>query len=118
MTIYREIILDHAENPRNVGSIQNPTKSVTVSNLLCGDKIKMDILIKKNRIADIRFQGQGCAISRASSSLMTQWAKGKTKEELKKKTKKDMMDLLKIELGPNRIKCVLLPLEALQKLLI
>lgn len=118
MTIYREVILDHAENPRNTGNIQNPTNSVIVYNPLCGDKIKMDVMIKKNKVVDVRFQGQGCAISKAASSLVTEWAKGKTKEELKKMTKKDMMNLLKIELGPNRIKCVLLPLEALQKLLI
>lgn len=118
MTIYQEVILDHAENPRNTGNIQNPTNSVIVYNPLCGDKIKMDILIKKDKIVDIRFQGQGCAISKAASSMLTEWTKGKTKEVLKNMTKKDMMKLLKIELGPNRIKCALLPLEALQKLLI
>ena len=49
MTIYQEVILDHAENPRNTGNIQNPTKSVIVYNPLCGDKIKMDVLIKKTK---------------------------------------------------------------------
>jgi len=118
MTIYQEVILDHAENPRNTGNIQNPTNSVIVYNPLCGDKIKMDVLMKKDKVVDVRFQGKGCAISKAASSLLTEWVKGKTKEELKNMTKKDMMKLLKIELGPNRIKCALLPLEALQKLLI
>jgi len=118
MTIYQEVILDHAGHPRNVGSISNASKTVLVHNPLCGDKIEMDILFEKDKVVDIKFLAKGCAISKAASSLLTQQAIGKSKLELKKLTKKDMIKLLKIDLGPNRIKCALLPLEALQKLLI
>jgi len=78
----------------------------------------MDICIKGDKIIDIKFFGKGCVISQASASLLTEHAKGKTKQELKKMTKTDIINLLKIDLGPNRIKCALLPLEALHKLLI
>lgn len=118
MTIYQEIILDHAARPRNMGSISNPSKTVLVYNPLCGDKIEMDILFEKDKVIDIKFLAKGCAISKASTSLLTQQVIGKTKLELKKLSKKDIMKLLQIDLGPNRIKCALLPLEALQRLLI
>lgn len=118
MTIYQEVILDHAGHPRNTGSIPNATKTVQVSNPLCGDKIKMDILIENGKVIDIKYMAKGCAISKASTSLLTSRVVGKTKDELKKLTKKDIMKLLQIDLGPNRIKCALLSLEALQKLLI
>ncbi|MFA5136368.1 MAG: iron-sulfur cluster assembly scaffold protein [Patescibacteria group bacterium] len=118
MSIYRELILDHANNPRNTGIIVKKTKTVLVFNSLCGDKVRMDIVFKNNRVADIKFIGQGCAISKAASSMLTEYAKGKKKKELKKLTKTDIMNLLKIDLGPNRVKCALLPLEALKKLLI
>lgn len=118
MSIYQEIILEHASRPRNAGTIPNASNTVTVHNPLCGDRIRMDILEENGRIVDIRFSGKGCAISQASASLLTDAARGKPKEELKKMTKKDMMKLLGIELGPNRLKCALLPLEALKKLLI
>lgn len=118
MTIYQEVILDHSAKPRNVGSIKNATQTVLVHNPLCGDKLKMDILIEDGKVADIKFMPKGCAISKASASLLSEHVKGKTVLELKKLTKKDIMKMLGIELGPNRVKCALLPLEALHKLLI
>lgn len=118
MTIYQEIILEHASHPRNIGSIPNATRTVTVHNTLCGDKIEMDILIEDDVVTSLRFIGKGCAISKASSSLLSEYVRNKTKQELKKLGKKDIIKLLGIDLGPNRLKCALLPLEALQKLLI
>lgn len=118
MTIYQEIILDHASHPRNMGRINGASKSVTVHNSLCGDRIDMDVLLEGERVGDVKFEGIGCAISKASASLLTEYAKGKTKEELKKLDKQAIMDLLGIQLGPNRLKCALLSLEALKKLLI
>jgi nitrogen fixation NifU-like protein len=118
MSIYKEIILDHASNPRNVGSISNPTKTVVLYNPLCGDRIQMDVFINNETIEEIRFQAKGCAISKAASSLLTEFAKKKTKVRLRKLTKKDMIKMLGFDLGPNRLKCALLPLEALHALLV
>ncbi|MBI4009426.1 SUF system NifU family Fe-S cluster assembly protein [Candidatus Roizmanbacteria bacterium] len=117
MSIYREIILDHYKNPHNFGTLKNSSKNTSVSNPLCGDKIEMDIFFEKNKVNDVSFRAQGCAISQASASLLTDYTKGKTKEELKKLDKDFMIKLLGVELGVNRVKCALLPLEALHKLL-
>ncbi len=117
MTIYTEIILDHFENPRNRGFIVNSTKSCHVSNPLCGDKINMAIKVDKEKVADIKFEGAGCAISTAAASMLTEYVKGRKVADLKKLNQKSMIKLLGIELGVNRIKCALLPLEALHKLI-
>jgi len=115
MNIYQDIILDHYHHPHNQGVLSG--KSVEVSNPLCGDKIKMTISFEKNKVKEIKFQGEGCVISTASSSLLTDYVKDKSKQELKKLDSKFIIKLLGIDLGMNRIKCAVLPLEALHKLL-
>ncbi len=117
MSIYQEIILEHHRHPKNYGQVKQPSGRVELFNPLCGDKIEMTVRLVSNKIAEIKFRGQGCAISQAAASLLTEFAKGKTKEELKKLDKEFMIKLLRVNLGPNRIKCALLPLEALHKLL-
>lgn len=117
ITIYQEIILENYKFPKNVGRIVSPTNTTIVHNPLCGDKIILDILIKDNRVQNIKFVGQGCVISQALSSLLTEYAKNKTKNELRKLDRTFMIKILGIELGPNRLKCALLPLEALHKVL-
>ena len=117
-SIYQEIILEHYKNPHNFGSVKDPTKKTSVANPSCGDEIKMEILFKKDIVEEIKFKGQGCAISQASASILTDYVLGKSKDDLKKLDKDFMIKLLGIELGPNRIKCALLALEALYKLLI
>ncbi|PIY69165.1 SUF system NifU family Fe-S cluster assembly protein [Candidatus Roizmanbacteria bacterium CG_4_10_14_0_8_um_filter_39_9] len=116
--IYQEIILDHASNPRNIGSISNPSKTTLVHNPLCGDKIKMDVLFNGEKIKDIKFQVSGCAISKATVSMLSEKIKGKTKSELRKLAKQDIIKMLGIDLGPNRLKCALISLEALHNLLV
>ncbi|MBI5127664.1 SUF system NifU family Fe-S cluster assembly protein [Candidatus Roizmanbacteria bacterium] len=116
MSIYSELILDHYQHPRNFGIIVNPTLKSFVSNPLCGDEIEVAIKIEKGKVAEIKFQGRGCAISLAAASMLTEFLKGKPKEQLKKINKEHMIKMLGIELGVNRIKCALLPLEALKKL--
>jgi len=118
MSIYSELILDHYQNPRNYGKVNNPTNIIEVSNPLCGDKIKMAIIMKNYKVIEIKFEGIGCAISKASSSMLTEYLKGKAKDELQKLDKDFMIKMLGIDLGINRIKCALLPLEALKKLLV
>ncbi len=118
MSIYQDKILDHYRNPRNFGRIKNADKTAEVFNHVCGDRIDMDIVIKEGGVEEIRFEAKGCAISRASASLLTEYAKHKKIDELKKLDKAFIINLLEIDLGPNRIKCALLPLEALKKLII
>lgn len=116
-SIYQEIILDHYRAPRNNTHLSNPSASIAVSNPLCGDKLVMEIIEENGVITDIGFTGQGCAISQASASLLTEYVKGKTKDNLLKLDKDFILNMLGIELSPNRLKCALLSLEALKKIL-
>ena len=74
--LYREVILDHNRNPRNFGALEDATRVVAGVNPLCGDKMTLYVKVGNGKIEDIRFQGTGCAISVASSSLMTERVKG------------------------------------------
>ncbi len=81
--LYREIILDHYKNPRNSGTIESPPALVEEGfNPLCGDEVKVYVVVGDGRIADIRISGQGCSISRSSASLMSQAVKGKPLSEV------------------------------------
>ena len=82
--LYQEIILDHYRNPHNFGEIQRSCTIVEEDNPTCGDQIKLSLWVDENKtIQDIKFSGQGCAISIASASIMTETVKGKTTGEAK-----------------------------------
>lgn len=81
--LYREVILDHNRQPRNFGELENADRVVEGVNPLCGDRMKLYVNLDGERVSDIRFIGAGCAISVASSSLMTEKAKGNSVGELK-----------------------------------
>lgn len=81
--LYQEIILDHNRRPRNFGQLEQATHRAEGHNPLCGDEITVYIQVEDDRITDIRFDGQGCAISKASASLMTSRLKGRTLEEVR-----------------------------------
>jgi nitrogen fixation protein NifU and related proteins len=75
--LYRDVILDHNRHPRNFGPLAGASHHAEGHNPLCGDKLSLAVVLDGERIADIRFQGSGCAISTASASLMTEAVKGK-----------------------------------------
>ena len=83
MEPYTEKLIEHFRNPRNVGEIENPSASAQVGNPVCGDVMKIDLLIKDGRIKDIKFKTLGCAAAIATSSVLTEIAKGKKLEEAK-----------------------------------
>ncbi|MBM3129848.1 MAG: SUF system NifU family Fe-S cluster assembly protein [Chloroflexi bacterium] len=112
--LYRELILDHYQHPHNHGEIPGADISYEDSNPLCGDKIRIDIKLQGNVVADVKFNGKGCAISQASASLLTDELIGKSLDEIKKMDKQFILDLLGIPLGPTRIKCALLPLKVIK----
>jgi nitrogen fixation NifU-like protein len=116
MSIYGDIILDHYNFPRNNIKLAKPSAHIHVDNPLCGDSLDMEIVEKNGRIREIGFTGQGCAISIASASLLTEFVKGKTKDEVLKIDKDNVVGLLNIELSPNRLKCALLAWEGMIKL--
>lgn len=116
MDIYSEIILDHYKHPRNKGSIKNATASAVEHNPLCGDKIKIDILLDKSgKIKTIKFLGEGCAISQAAASMLLETLHGKTLKEVEKIKNKDVIKMLNIPISPAREKCALLGLIATKK---
>jgi nitrogen fixation NifU-like protein len=105
-------ILDHYKHPRNHGVLEQPTASREELNPLCGDKVRVDLLIKDGIIDDIRFSGRGCTISQAATSMMTEALKGQPVEAAKVFGKQDVLDLLEIPIGYSRLKCALLGLKA------
>jgi len=81
--LYQQVILDHNKNPRNFGKIDDPTHFAKGHNPLCGDKLDLYLVIEDNIIKDVKFSGSGCAISKASASIMTTLLIGKTIDEAK-----------------------------------
>ena len=82
--LYQEIILDHGKNPRNLRKTENFNKDAKGHNPLCGDKVHIFLKLNDNKkVEDISFEGQGCAISMASASIMTDLLKGKAEKEVK-----------------------------------
>jgi nitrogen fixation NifU-like protein len=79
--LYRDVILDHNRQPRNFGALEPADASVEGFNPMCGDRLTVRLRLSADKISDIRFEGQGCAISTASASLMTEAVKGKTRAE-------------------------------------
>lgn len=80
--LYQEVILDHSRHPRHFGPLDHATHNAEGHNPLCGDRVKIHLMLDgDNKIADIKFEGRGCAISQASASLMTDMVIGRTRDE-------------------------------------
>ncbi len=112
--LYVENILDHYENPRNKGVLDDPDISYEEDNPVCGDRIRIDLKVDDGVISDVRFSGRGCSISQAAASMLTEEIKGKTLDEVKRIGKETVLDLLGIPIGPVRMKCALLSLKVLK----
>jgi nitrogen fixation NifU-like protein len=117
--IYREFIIELFQNPHNFGKMDDPDKSAEVHNPTCGDRITLYLKIKNDVISDVSFSGQGCAISQASASLLTDAIKGRSLDEVQKLQKEDVLNLIRLDLSrnPTRMRCALLVLDALKKAL-
>lgn len=114
-SIYREQIIDLYENPLNYGSLDQADFVYEEDNPLCGDVIQISVKLDADqRVVDVRWEGQGCAISQASASLLTEEIKGLTLDEVKAFSKDDLLDLLGIQLSMTRVKCALLSLKVLK----
>ena len=98
--LYQQVILDHNKSPRNFRKIDNANFEAEGYNPLCGDRIDVFVLLENDIVKDISFQGSGCAISKASASLMTSMLKGKNKAEAEELFNK-FHDLITGKLGDN-----------------
>lgn len=117
MDIYKENILYHSRYPKNYGRLKDKTHSIRINNPLCGDQIEIELKIKKGIIKKIGFVAEGCIISRASSSMFLEFIKGKTLKELGQISQDQVIKLLGVKLGVNRMKCALLPFLAIRDIL-
>jgi len=115
VSLYRQHILDLYKNPHNFGKIEGATHEQRVHNPLCGDDITIQLIIKEDMVEDIHFTGTGCAISMAAASILTDKVKGMKVEEIKNMKAQDILEAVNIPLGPVRIKCALLSLEAVHR---
>lgn len=116
--MYRDIILDHYKHPRNFGTLPTSDAKASEYNATCGDRIIIELKMKNKKlkiVEDIKFSGEGCAISIASASMLTEKVKGMKNIEIMKLETNDILAMLGTTLTPSRIKCATLPLEVLQK---
>lgn len=102
--LYQEVILDHNRRPRNFHAIEGATCTAEGKNPNCGDQLTVWLLLDGDKVADISFQGVGCAISKASASLMTQAVKGKTRAEVTALFEKVRRVLTGEETAPAKLK--------------
>ncbi len=119
MNIYQQNIIDHYKHPRHSGSIEGADFVVYEVNTLCGDGLKFYIKLdeSKEKISSVTFEGEGCAISQASASMLTEELVGMTLSDLSNTiTKEFILDMLGVEINPSRLRCALLPLECLKKI--
>ncbi len=115
MDYYREYILEHYRNPRNYGTLEQPDAHAEDANPLCGDTLAIDLKIEGERVAEVRFQGRGCAISQASASMLSELIEGHTVAEVIQLGKEDVLDALGISISPARTKCAFLSLRVLHR---
>lgn len=115
--LYREIILEHWDNPQNYGELEHASFDNTEFNETCGDKMRIMGKVKDGKLVEISFISQGCAISKASASLFTQQIKNKKLDQIKKITGEKLLEDFPVPLAPARFNCALLCLKTIQKAL-
>lgn len=115
LDIYAERIIQHWEKPHNKGKLENASIAKHEENVSCGDQLTMYLRINDGKVEDVRFEGDGCAISMGSTSIMTDFIKGKTLKEIEKMDKKTVFEATGIEPGPARVHCATLPLRAIKE---
>ena len=113
--LYREYILEHYKRPHHFGELAEPDLEFHDTNPLCGDELRVQLKLDgDNRIADVAFSGQGCAISQASASMVSDEIIGMPIDDLLRLDKQFVLDLLGIDISATRIKCALLSLKVLK----
>lgn len=113
--LYREIILDHYRNPRKKGRLDPADVDYEEDNPVCGDHIHLTLQVDENDVIKaVGWEGEGCAISQASASMLYETLEGKTLAEAREIGKDDILEMLGIPLSPIRLKCALLSLKVLK----
>lgn len=115
--MYQERILQHYRAPHNFGPLEHADRTGEESNPLCGDHITVRLKVTDGKVDDARFEGDGCAISVASASMLTDKLKGLSLDDVGRLTRDDVLALLGIPLSPVRVKCALTGFAALGRAL-
>lgn len=134
-SLYQQLILDHYKSPRNKGELEDAQVEVHMRNPTCGDEIKLQLRVEDDRIAEVKFTGQGCSISQAAASMMTQILQGREVDDAlgiadrftgmmhgdeasaRDREMGDLRALAGVSKFPVRVKCALLGFDALQEAL-
>ena len=116
--LYQDFILDHYKNPRHFGQLEGEKESSEMTNLSCGDGIKVDVkLDDRGIITDVAWQGEGCAISMAAASVVSEWAVGQPLKAVKEMPIEEIVAKLGLEqISHSRMKCAYLFVHAIQKI--
>jgi nitrogen fixation NifU-like protein len=114
--MYREVILDHYKNPRGHGALESADVSAEGMNPLCGDEVAISLAFDEDgdTIRDVRFEGRGCAISQAATSMLMEMVKGRKASDVAEMPKEELLDEVGIPLTPVRLKCAILGLGVLK----
>ena|SRR2546429_8724114 len=113
--LYREQILEHYKHPRNFGELADADLEFEDNNPLCGDELRVQLKVDDDqRVSEIAFSGQGCAISQAAASMVSDEIKGMSVDELLRLDKAFVLDLLGIDISATRMKCALLSLKVVK----
>ncbi|WP_418281117.1 Fe-S cluster assembly sulfur transfer protein SufU [Halorubrum sp. DTA98] len=114
--MYRQQILDHYKNPRNYGELEDPDFTHVGENPSCGDTIRVDVALADDgeTIEAVRFTGDGCAISMASASMLSERLRGMTVAELGELDTDDVTEMLGVDISPMRVKCAVLGRQVAQ----
>jgi nitrogen fixation NifU-like protein len=115
MNIYKELLIEHYRHPRNKGRLSDCDFSTQLLNPSCGDSVSFQGKINGEAIFPLRFDGAGCVISQAVASLLAQMYENKKISDVLGISAAHLQEMIGMQLGPMRLKCALLPLEALQK---
>ncbi len=113
--LYSDILVDHFRHPRNYGSLDAPDISNEQFNPLCGDRIRLELKLEQSRVNEARFKGDGCAISTAAASLLTELILNEDIARLADFPDARLISALESNIQPARLQCALLPLHALRE---
>ena len=115
MELLYEELMEHYKEPRNYGVLDNFDIKQSDSNPLCGDEVLFTVKLDNDKIKDIKFSGMGCAISRSSTSILTEHVKGKSLNEIMNMSNDDFLEIYGFKPSAMRVKCALLRFIALKK---
>jgi nitrogen fixation NifU-like protein len=114
VALYSEVLLDHFRHPRNYGSLPEPDVTFEEFNPICGDRIRIELKIEDGLVEAARFKGDGCAISMAAASLLTELMIASEIKQLETITEERVIELLQSDIKPSRRQCAVLPLIAVK----